>query len=134
MSHATHPGCRWFDEVWNQRNPEAIAALTPATVRAHGADGTERSQDGLRQFYEMFVGTVPDMHIDVTNCVRGGDFVAVQWVARGTHTGQMDGWPATGRTIEVSGLTLMRLEGDLIAEAWDGFDMPGLLQTMNAPV
>jgi hypothetical protein len=34
----------------------------------------------------------------------------------------------------VTGLTLMRLSGDGIAEAWDSFDMAGLMQTMNAPV
>ncbi|HTV01792.1 MAG TPA: ester cyclase [Luteitalea sp.] len=133
MSHETHLGCRWFEEVWNRRNPDAIAALTPPEMRAHGADGQERGRDGMRQFYEMFVATVPDIHVEVVNCAHGGDHAAVQWVARGTHSGNVDGWPASGNPIEVTGLTLMRLEGDRIAEAWDSFDMAGLMRTMNAP-
>lgn len=134
MSHATHPGCRWFEEVWNQRNPAAITTLTPPDMRAHGADGTVRGQAEFRQFYDMLVQTVPDLRIEIVNCVQGDDHVAVQWVTTGTHTGAIDGWPPTGRAISVTGLTLMRLSGEGIAEAWDSFDMAGLMQTMNAPV
>ena len=133
MSHHDHPGCRWFEEVWNRRNPDAIAALTPPDLRAHGADGTDRGQDGMRQFYEMFVSTVPDIQVEVVNCVHGTDHAAVQWVARGTHSGHVDGWEASGNAIEVAGLTLMRLADGRIAEAWDSFDMSGLMRTMNAP-
>ena len=134
MSHATNLGCRWFEEVWNQRNPDAITALTPADMRAHGADGTVRGQAEFRQFYDMLVQTVPDLRIEIVNYVQGEGHVAVQWLTTGTHTGALDGWPPTGRAISVAGLTLMRVLGDSIIEAWDSFDMAGLLRTMNAPV
>jgi predicted ester cyclase len=133
MSHAQHQGCQWFEEVWNRRDPGAIGRLAAADMQAHGADGSLRGQAEFRQFYDTLVAAVPDIRVEVVSCVRGGDYVAVQWRATGTHSGAQDGWPPTGNAIDVPGLTLMRISGPTIAEAWDAFDFGGLMQTMNAP-
>ena len=133
MSHAQHQGCQWFEEVWNKRNPAAIGQLATSDMRAHGADGTLRGQAEFRQFYDTLVAAVPDLHVEVVSCVRGGDYIAVQWRATGTHTGQQSGWAPTGNAIDVPGLSLMRVSATGIAEAWDSFDFGGLMQTLNAP-
>ena len=73
----------------------------------------------------MFVTAVPDIRIEVVNCVRGGEFIAVQWRATGTHTGDLPGWPASGQSVELSGLSLMRTSGNLVVEAWDSYDHAG---------
>lgn len=134
MSHAQHAGCRWFEQVWNQRDPAAIDSLTSPTFVAHGADGVDRSPAAFHDFYELFVTAIPDLRVEVLNCVEGGGMSAMQWRATGTHTGALPGWPPTGLPVVVEGLSLTRMEQGLFVEAWDRFDMKGLMLTMNAPV
>ncbi|HEY8550755.1 MAG TPA: ester cyclase [Vicinamibacterales bacterium] len=61
----------------------------------------------------------------IVNCVHGGDHVAVHGHASGTHTGPFLGQPASGKPIDVQSLTLMRLEGNRLAEGWDSYDSAG---------
>jgi hypothetical protein len=59
--------------------------------------------------------------------------IATHWVATGTHTGTAPGLSSpSGKRIEVSGVTLVRLEGDKIAEGWDDYDHPGLMRQLGA--
>jgi predicted ester cyclase len=37
----------------------------------------------------------------------------------------------SGKRIEVSGVTLVRLEGDKIAEGWDDYDHAGLMRQLG---
>jgi steroid delta-isomerase-like uncharacterized protein len=46
----------------------------------------------------------------------------VEWTYRGTHTGDIEGWPATGRPFEFSGCNVCRLEDGRIRREdsyWD---------------
>ena len=59
--------------------------------------------------------------------------IATHWVATGTHTGAAPGLPSpSGKRIEVSGVTLVRLEGDKIAEGWDDYDHASLMRQLGA--
>ena len=45
--------------------------------------------------------------IDVTNRYAHGDQVVAEWVLRGTHQGDIFGFKATGRAIELRGVTVV---------------------------
>ena len=130
--HSEHAGCQWFEQVWNRRDRAAMARLATPDVHAHGADGITRDLAGFAAFYDLMTAALPDLRIDVVNCVHGADRVAVHWHATGTHTGDAASLSPTGRRIEVSGLSLMRFEQDKIAEAWDSYDIVGLMSQLGA--
>ena len=52
--------------------------------------------------------------------------------ARGTHTGEVAGIAATGKEVTVSGLTISRLEGDMVVEEWTTWDTLGMLVQLGA--
>jgi steroid delta-isomerase-like uncharacterized protein len=131
MSSRDNLACRWFERVWNDRQVDAIAEIGAPDMKAYGADGVVRDPKAFAAFQRTMVAAIPDLHVDIRHCVQGGDRVAVQWVATGTHTGSPPGLPATGRRLELSGLTLVRLAGDRIAEGWDDYDYDGLMRLLQ---
>lgn len=127
------PACHWYERVWNQNDLDAIAEMTTPDLKAHGADGVTRDATMFAEFQRAIRAAIPDVHLDVVHCAQGRDMVAVHWVATGTHSGAASGFPPpSGRRIEVSGLTLVRMEGDKIAEGWDDYDVAGLARQLGA--
>lgn len=42
-----------------------------------------------------------------------------RWVNRGTHKGEFMGVPATGKEVEIQGITIYRIAAGTIVEMWD---------------
>jgi steroid delta-isomerase-like uncharacterized protein len=125
---------RWFEEVWNKRNREAIYQLSHPEAHVFGLaePGKAISFDGFIPFYERFVATFPDIHIHVDDVIVEGDQSVVRLRAEGTHTGDAMGIPPTGKRIAVSGLIWTRWKDGRIIQAWNEFDALGMMQQMTA--
>jgi predicted ester cyclase len=51
---------------------------------------------------------------------------------RGTHQGETEAFgPATGRQMEITGITIKRVSEGKIAEAWTNFDALGMMQQLG---
>ena len=61
---------------------------------------------------------IPDLQIAVTNRVAQGAQVMVEWLATGTHKGNIFGLAASGRQFSIPGVTVVvRKDGKIIREA-----------------
>jgi len=83
---------RFWEEVWNQRNPDRIPEFV--------AEGEVRETQG---FYRVFTTAVPDLTISVEEVVADDDRVAEVVTFSGTQTGPLSlpggmSLPATGKT------------------------------------
>jgi predicted ester cyclase len=61
-----------------------------------------------------------------------GDRVAYRWTAVGTHQGELLGVPPSGNRVELTGITVERIEGTKIAETWNNFDQLGMMRQIGA--
>ena len=120
-------GKRWFEEVWNARRREAIAELLTPDAVLHESDSETIGPEGFYPFYDRLQATLSDIHVTVHETLVEGDKLALRWTCTGHHTGGGLGIPATGRPIHVTGLSIMRVENGRLAEAWQNWDMLGLL-------
>ena len=60
----------------------------------------------------------PDLRVEMTNRVVHGNQVTVEWVATGTHTGDFPGFPASGRSFSIPGVTVViRERGKIVRES-----------------
>jgi steroid delta-isomerase-like uncharacterized protein len=60
----------------------------------------------------------PDLRVEMTNRVVHGNQVTVEWVATGTHTGDFPGFPASGRSFSIPGVTVViREHGKIVRES-----------------
>ena len=108
---------------------DAIRALPRSPEPAKGRAAVEETYAGL------FAG-FPDITIEFTTEVVEGDHSAVEWVFRGTHTGTLEGGPqpipATGKTVEIRGACILRLNPDgKVAEDRQYYDLAGFMEQLG---
>jgi steroid delta-isomerase-like uncharacterized protein len=64
------------------------------------------------------MAAIPDLNITITNRVVHGNQVSAEWIATGTHTGDLPGMPATGRPFTLRGVTVsVRENGKIVRES-----------------
>ena len=64
------------------------------------------------------MATIPDVRIAITNRVAYCNRVSVEWVATGTHHGDLPDMPGTGRPFTLRGVTVtIRQHGKIVREA-----------------
>ena len=122
---------QWF-AAWNAHDADGISRLaTPDFVRHDPNSPEVHGPQGERQLASMLFGALPDMEFTLEDMVAASDRVAVRFVARATHRGELMGIPATGKRLSFSGMELYRVVGEKVAEQWVGVDMLGILQQLG---
>lgn len=127
---------RWFEEVWNRGRAEAIEELFDAEGVAHGlaseGGGSLRGPAEFRPFQERFREAFPDIVVEVADIIAEGDLVAARCAVRGRHQAGALGFAATQREVEFEGITIVRVRGGKIVEAWNHFDFLRMYEQLGA--
>jgi steroid delta-isomerase-like uncharacterized protein len=124
---------RWFEDVVNRNDYSVVEELLAPDYQAHfpGAPGPI-DRDGHRGMVEMFAAAFPDWSESIQDVVAEGDRVVLRVTAGGTHEGEFQGMAPTGKTVEITGMGIVRIENGKIAESWWEFDALGLMQQLGA--
>jgi steroid delta-isomerase-like uncharacterized protein len=103
---------------------EDFVELDPLPGQAQGREGLKAAIHGL-------LSAFPDMHWVVNEMVAEGEKVVTRFVWTGTHRGNFLGIPATGRSVEVKGVVIDRLEDGKMADSRILMDTMGLMQQLG---
>jgi steroid delta-isomerase-like uncharacterized protein len=123
---------RFVEEFWNEGNVSAADELMAIDAEIHMPTGERVDLDGLKGFGDTFRGSFPDWHSTLEELVAEGDRVAERWTGRGTHRGELQGVPPTGKRVEAPGSVFYRIVGGKIVEFRGQLDMMSLLQQLGA--
>ncbi len=95
---------------------DALDAHIADDVVIHGmeAQGLAALKAEMRNYYTG----VPDFRVAVKEIIAAGDRVAAWITCDGTHTAELWGIPATGRTFAVPEMDLCRIEDGKVVEYW----------------
>ena len=91
-----------------------------------GIDSRLLGRESIAAFVQGFLDAVPDGVLSSRSVIRSGDDIAVDWTWKGTHTGDLKGWPADGQPVVLHGSTILETSGDLIAQEiayWDAEEL-----------
>ncbi len=111
---------RWFTEVINGRDLDAVADIYADDYVYHGAGGlTLRGPAAVREFAAAILAASSDRRAVVERQVVEGHRVVTQFTSRGTRTGSFQGRPPTGREWVTEGIVISRIEDGRIAEDWE---------------
>ena len=108
------------DELYGPEWVGHFPGMPPLTAEHH------------RQYSMAMMQAFPDLERTIDDLFAADDKVVLRWSARGTHTGDFNGMPPTGREATSSGITIFRVEDGRIVEEWAESDMLGLLQQLGA--
>lgn len=75
--------------------------------------------------------TFPDYREEIEWLGGEGDFVAWRSRGRGTMTGPMGPFQATGRTMDLTIMGVHRFEGDKVVETWTSWDNVAVLSQLG---
>lgn len=123
-------------ELLNQGDVDPIGDLVTADYVEHDPlPGQGEGREGVLDRFSIIVGALAP-HFTVEDVIAEGDRVMVRWTNAGTHVGEFAGIPATGRTFQIAGIDVYRVEDGRLAEHWhvvDQLSMLGQLGLLPAP-
>jgi steroid delta-isomerase-like uncharacterized protein len=119
--------------IWDNWNIAVADTFLTDDYRLH-APGVPvpLDRETTKQVVAMYGRAFPDLNHTVDEWVVEGDTVAARWTVNGTHQGEFQGIPASGKSIKLSGITVHHLAGGKLRETWLTFDTATLLQQIGA--
>ena len=112
---------RLFQEVWVGDVPAADRFYAPGP-----------QLDGLKAFATALYAAIPDWRVTIDDLVAEDDKVVVRWTGRGTHRGEWQGRPPTGREVTTTGIDIERMVDGKIVQEDGEVDMLGFLRQVGA--
>ncbi len=124
---------RWI-EAYNERDLETEASLLSPDYVAHvpAAPGPLEGLEAWRQFTGAFAQAFPDIRLTVEDIFSEGEMVAARVAFRGTHRGEFQGVPPTGKEVAFTSIEVNRVVEGKVEEHWVELDLLGLMQQLGA--
>ena len=123
---------RWTEDVINHGNLAALDEILAPNVVHHGATfSAVQGIDGVKQALQRVITAFPET-LTIEQTIAEGDLVAVRYAGTGTHEGDYFGVPATGKTVQLSGINLYRIDCGRIVESWSKINGLDLLRQVTA--
>ena len=117
---------RWFDEVWNKDNENAIdKLLTPnATAKGIVPDDQPKGPKGFKVFFKDFRKQFHNVNVKVEDAIAQDDIESARTTVSAIHT-------ESGKPVTFSGICMVKVSDGKIAEAWNSYDFLDLYQQLG---
>ena len=114
-------------------NLDAAEEIYAPDYISHQPAGDEdlRGPEAIKQFAAGVRQAFPDLEITVEDQIAEGDKVLTRFRTRGTHQGELWGIPPTGKEVEITNMSMCRIEGGKMAEEWPAPDRLGMMQQLG---
>ena len=122
---------RFYEQMCNERKNDLAGELFTEDHILHdpqipAATGPQGMADTVSVYQKGVEG-----HWGIEDLFSAGDKVIVRWTGSGTHVGEVNGIPATGKKIAVDAISIHQLRDGKIAESWETWDTLGFLQQLG---
>jgi len=127
----------FLDRVWSAGDIEACDAyLADRYLIRHDPgdpwEGQTLDLEGFKHRVRTSRAPFPDRRFEVQSWHPAEDSIAITWLWSATHAGDIPGFPATGKTLEMSGATVYFFdEADRITGHWQVTDRLGIFRQLQ---
>lgn len=123
---------RFFDEMCNQRKLNVADELFASNHVYHDPQApTGPGPGGVKQVISAYQAAFPDAHWHVLETIIADNVIVTRWKATGTQKKELNGIPATGKSVDVQGTWIHRVKNGKIAESYNVWDTLGMLQQLG---
>jgi steroid delta-isomerase-like uncharacterized protein len=121
-----------YVDIWNQHDPTALdTVFATDAVRHDPATGTSEGIESIRAIMQTLLNSFPDLVISVDQALADEDCVILRWTASGTHNGDFQGIPPSGKSFSVKGNSVYQCAGGKIIAEHTVWDTLGLLKQLG---
>jgi len=114
-------------DAMNTGDPELVSQTIDEVFEPDVKQHTPFEITGTQTLKEMVVARLyrafPDLHITIEDMIEEGDKVVEKDTVTGTHQGEYNGLPPTGKSVSYSEIFIMRFVNGRIAEVWGVADL-----------
>ena len=124
---------RLIEEVWNRGNFSIVDEVVASDYLGHSSTPADEThgREGYKRFYATLREAFPDFRVTVEDQIAEGDKVVTRWTARGTHQGEFQGMPPTGKHGAITGITIDRIANGKVVECWTNADDLGMMRLLG---
>jgi len=125
---------RELEEIWTKGNLDAAGEIYAPNYISHQPAGDEdiRGVEAIKQFAAGMREAFPDLEITIEDQIAEGDKVVTRFRTRGTHQGELWSIPPTGKEVEITNMSMCRIEGGKMVEEWPEYDLLGVIRQLGA--
>ncbi|MEO7444588.1 MAG: ester cyclase [Ferruginibacter sp.] len=87
--------------------------------------------DSAKAYYSNYLTGFSDVAFTIKDVFAQGNKLVKQWNFSGTHSGVFFGIPATGKKVNIDGVTIVRMQDGKIAEERDYLDNMEFMQQLG---
>lgn len=123
---------RQWREEFDKGNWTVLDEFIAPNVVMHFAGSPEPlNREAMKQMLKMFYSAFPDMHHTFDDQIAEGDKVVLRLTFRGTHQGEFQGIPPTGKEIAITAIVVDRIVDGKMVEHWSNMDNLSLMQQLG---
>jgi steroid delta-isomerase-like uncharacterized protein len=124
---------RFIEEFKNKSNHDIVDELFSPNFVHHFQDPrVPKGREGFKLLGKSVASAFPDVHVKIEDLVAEDDTVVERNIVTGTHMGEFNGIPATGRKVTWTEIDLYKLHDGKVTELWPEIDFLGLLTQLGA--
>lgn len=106
-----------YTALWNGDFTKLDAVADSVAIYHPSApDGEIHGREALEAFIREYHSAYPDFHIEVHDWIARGEVIMKEYTMTGTHEGEFDGLPPTGREVESTGMAKITVDDGEVRE------------------
>ena len=113
-------------EAWNARDLDRYLELYGQRIALYGYTKIPMNKTEVRAYYEAIFAGFSDIVLVMDEWIESETQIGVRFTMHATHTGEIQGFPATGRRITQRGMSIMTFDGDRVVERFTVSDLDGV--------
>jgi steroid delta-isomerase-like uncharacterized protein len=125
---------RWWQELWNKGELGAADAIISPTYTNHdpASPWVPSGIEGCKTLVAGYRTVFPDINFVIKEEVVGDNRVVSHWICKGTHRAELMGIAATGKQMQVEGISILHLKDGKITHQTTIWDALGMMQQLGA--
>lgn len=120
---------RFYEEI-DKGNIEILDELVAEDDHNPPPFPLASGREGLKQAFRIFQSATPGVH-HIEEQFAEGDKVVTRLRSMGKHEGDLPGAPRTGNDLNMTSITIHRIENGKLVEKWSEKDVLGFLQQIG---
>jgi steroid delta-isomerase-like uncharacterized protein len=96
------------------------------------SNGKPMNRDAHKGMSQMFMSGFPDFKHEIQDVIESANKVVTRGYFTGTHKGEFNGIPATGKSVTVSWIDIIEFDNDgKVLKEWIEMDSAGMMQQLG---
>ena len=118
---------KMYSDVWNavfsEKNIDLVTSENfHEDVTVVTSNGDVTGLENFKGYYANYLNGFSDGEFNIVHVFSQGDMLVKQWHFKGTHDGEFFGIPATNKTLDLTGTTIVKMKDGKVHQEQDFFD------------